>query len=157
MKRNILVVPKGIRYISEWTDYSLKDYCFPHILNKQITGCGFTEYCLTNDMDIILCSPRKILLENKEDQHSGEVFYFRNEFDNGVIDFDRDLSTPAKKLETIDKAEVSEEKMYNKYFELKKELLEYIENRKYRKLPIKILVTYDSFKLVREFIEKDPR
>ena len=157
MKRNILVVPKGIRYISEWTDYSLKDYCFPHILNKQITGCGFTEYCLTNDMDIILCSPRKILLENKEDQHSGEVFYFRNEFDNGVIDFDRDLSTPAKKLETIDKVEVSEEKMYNKYFELKKELLEYIENRKYRKLPIKILVTYDSFKLVREFIEKDPR
>ena len=84
MKKEILKVPKGIRYMSEWGSYSdgygLEKYPFPHMVNKQITGCGFTEYCLSNDLDVIVCSPRKILLENKEDQHQGEVFYFKNEF-----------------------------------------------------------------------------
>lgn len=157
MKREILKVPKGIRYISEWGDYSLKNYCFPHILNKQITGCGFTEYCLTNDMDIILCSPRKILLENKEDQHSGEVFYFRNEFEKLEAEFDKDLNSSTKKTVEINEEEIDKEEMFNKLFGLKRELLAYIEQRKYNQLPVKILVTYDSFKLVREFIEKDPR
>ena len=102
MKRNVLIVPRGIRYISDWGEYSLKNYCFPHILNKQITGCGFTEYCLTNDMDVILCSPRKILLENKEDQHSSEVFYFKNEFDKSDLDFDKDLGSYLKKPEQVE-------------------------------------------------------
>ena len=80
MKKEILVVPKGIRYISEWSSsedgYSLKNYQYPHIVNKQLTGCGFTEYCLTCNQDVIVCSPRRILLENKEDQHTWEVVFF---------------------------------------------------------------------------------
>ena len=71
MKKEILEVPHGIRYISEWCTmeggYKLENYQFPHMVNKQITGCGFTEYCLTNSLDTIICSPRKILLENKVD------------------------------------------------------------------------------------------
>ncbi|MBR2246814.1 MAG: hypothetical protein IJ880_07320 [Bacilli bacterium] len=55
-----LNVPKGIRYISQWQDFRLPNY--PHIMDKQIPGCGFTEYGLTNDQDVVLCSPRKILL-----------------------------------------------------------------------------------------------
>ena len=97
MKKEILTIPRGIRYISDFEKYSLRNYPFPHILNKQITGCGFTEYCITNDMDIILCSPRKILLENKQDQHSNDVFYFKNEFDKSDLDFDKDLSSLIKK------------------------------------------------------------
>ena len=152
MKREILKVPKGIRYISEWEEYSLKNFNFPHILNKQITGCGFTEYCLTNDMDIILCSPRRILLENKFDQHQGEVFYFRNESDQ-ILNFDKDLTnTKAEKEAGAEKASRPDE-MYNKMYELKREMLQYIDNCRKAKKACKILVTYDSFHLVREFIE----
>ena len=63
MKKMKKVVPIGIRYINQWKEFSLPNH--PCIINKQITGCGFTEYCLTNSDNVILCSPRKILLENK--------------------------------------------------------------------------------------------
>ena len=66
MIKNKIIVPKGIRYINEWKEFSLpNEVC---IIDKQITGCGFTEYCLTNQDNVILCSPRKILLENKAEQ-----------------------------------------------------------------------------------------
>ena len=71
MQRNTIIVPKGIRYISEWEDFKLNN--FPHILDKKIPGCGFTEYCITNNQNIILATKRKILLENKEAQHPNEV------------------------------------------------------------------------------------
>ena len=163
MERITIKIPKGIRYISEFRDYSLRNFNFPHILNKQITGCGFTEYCLTNDMDIILCSPRKVLLENKEEQHTKNVFYFRNEFEQIEADFDKDLNAPIRrlveaaedKIESEEELRITEQNMYDKIYRLKRELLAYIENQRGRGLPVKILVTYDSFKLVREFIEKD--
>ena len=63
MKREILNVPKGIRYLSEWKEFSLP--VTPTIIDKQLTGCGFTEYCISCPQDIIVCSPRVILLENK--------------------------------------------------------------------------------------------
>ncbi len=67
MKKYQIIVPKGVRFISrDWTyEYSLRDYPFPHILNKVLTGCGYTEYCSPNEQDLILVSPRKFLLENK--------------------------------------------------------------------------------------------
>ena len=52
-------VPENVRYISEWLDFNLpQGHC---IINKTVCGCGFTEYCLTNSLPTILCSPRKIL------------------------------------------------------------------------------------------------
>ena len=73
MIKNKIIVPKGIRFIGKWKEFSLpNEVC---IIDKQITGCGFTEYCLCNSSNVILVSPRKILLENKEEQHPGEVFY----------------------------------------------------------------------------------
>ena len=62
-----IIIPKGIRYVGELGTngkviYRLSDYPYPHILNKVLTGCGFTEYCIRNNMNIILCSPRKMLL-----------------------------------------------------------------------------------------------
>ena len=46
MKKTIVNVPKGIRYISEWKEFSLpNEVC---IIDKQITGCGFTEFCLSS-------------------------------------------------------------------------------------------------------------
>ena len=166
MKKEILKVPKGIRYMSEWGSYSdgygLEKYPFPHMVNKQITGCGFTEYCLSNDLDVIVCSPRKILLENKEDQHQGEVFYFKNEFSEvEQVNFDQDISgvvnvKMAKEsiFQEVDaNDEPDPEVVTNRYTDLKRRLLDYMSYRRSIKKPIKILVTYDSFHLVRDFIE----
>ena len=153
MNKNIIIVPRGIRYISEWEEYSLRNFNFPHILNKQLTGCGFTEYCLTNDMDIILCSPRRILLENKEDQHLGEVFYLKNELDL-FSNYDKDLTeSSTTENDIVTTKDVMKEEEYNKIYILKRNLLQYIDSRRKIKKPCKILVTYDSFHLVREFIE----
>ena len=71
MNKQIINVPKGIRFLSDWPDFELPE--IPTIINKSITGCGFTEYCIRGPQNVILCSPRKILLENKEKQHPGEV------------------------------------------------------------------------------------
>ena len=44
MEKIVVNVPKGIRYISEWNEFNLPET--PTIINKSITGCGFTEYCI---------------------------------------------------------------------------------------------------------------
>ena len=91
MNKEKIVVPKGIRYISEWDGYRLEDYNYPHILNKVLTGCGFTEYCISNQLNIILVSPRRFLLENKEDQHPGEVYYVKNDIGQ-IVDYEKNIS-----------------------------------------------------------------
>ena len=68
------VVPKGIEYISQWTEYCLPrgEHC---IVDKGVTGCGYTEYALRNEDWVVLCSPRKLLLENKSEKHFKEERY----------------------------------------------------------------------------------
>ena len=63
----VIPVPKGIRYIGSWKDFNLSFFGpGPFIIDKQIPGCGFTEYCLTSKFEnIVLTSPRKILLKNQ--------------------------------------------------------------------------------------------
>ena len=96
MEKETVIVPSGIRYISQWDSFSLPDH--PCIINKTITGCGFTEYCLTSPDNVILCSPRKILLENKEEQHKADVLYAKSGLDT-FVNFEKDLSTGTKKPE----------------------------------------------------------
>ena len=164
MKKEILKVPRGIRYISEWKEFSLGQFSFPHIINKQITGCGFTEYCLTNKQDLILCSPRRILLENKEGQHRGDVFYFRNNYIDLIspaVEYDLDLNGPLDEktqteiLKSVNNTTPAPEDnlMLEKITDLKRSMLDYIDHCHHFGRPAKILVTYDSFKLVRELIE----
>ena len=72
-------VPQGVKYISDWKEYNLpKGHC---IVDKGVTGCGYTELCLVNDKPVILCSPRKLLLENKLAQHEKDtnIVYLKNE------------------------------------------------------------------------------
>ena len=56
-----IIVPKGIRYISDWEGYE-ENYMFPfpHILDKQIPGCGYTEFCIKNKMNVIMFSKTNI-------------------------------------------------------------------------------------------------
>ena len=150
MNKTVLDVPFGIRYISEWEDFQLPD--FPVIVNKQITGCGFTEWCIRNNQNIILCSPRRILLENKENQHPGEVLYLRNDSDK-VIDVDKDLNKDDIRAGLEEDKVYSEEELEtlkNHILGMKNEVDAYYWNTITTNRPCKILVTYDSFRHVKE-------
>ena len=111
------VVPSGrnIKYISDWQDYSLPSgHC---IVDKGVTGCGYTEYTLTNNLPTVLCSPRKLLLENKSEQHQNDIniLYLKNE------------------IKDINDIALLRNKIRNHIFLCDEE-----------NLPIKFLVTYDS-------------
>ena len=154
-------VPEDIEYISQWNDF---EYPLGHVIyDKTICGCGFTEYCLNNSIPLVLCSPRKGLLVNKEEQHNSEegkknnlreVYYFRNDYESN-INYDgnkskKSVETPfgisltktqaIQEQENLDKVEKSEKKEYLK--PIKDQLRSYIEFCNGD--PFKIIVTYDS-------------
>ena len=156
MQKETIPVPEKIRYMSEWKSYSIFD--FPHILNKQIPGCGFTEYCITNNEDVILCSPRKILLQNKYDQHRDDVFLVVNEYDSDP-GTDKDLTKdekykePNKSKAEIEKGMQELEVAKNIFFnDLTFKISTYIKVCRLNNKPVKILVTYDSFRIVKDIL-----
>ena len=164
MNKQIIIVPKEIRYISDWDNLGegsrLRDQLpqdIPYIMNKTITGCGYTEYCINNPFPTVLCSPRLVLLENKEDQHKDmeNLLYLRNEYDT-FESFDKDISKDDERglLDLGKSKEKTEEEIkraeeYTKY--LKKKIRDHIElcYFKLHKSP-KFLVTYDSFRRIKE-------
>jgi hypothetical protein len=123
-----LDVPPGIKYMSEW-----KDYVIPYgrcIVDKGVCGCGYTQLCLTNEDDIILCSPRKSLLENKLEQNVG-CHYFQPVT----------LSSKEKRQLKLDtKEKVQEYCLKFQSFLLK----DYLDKCEQKGSPLKLLVTYDS-------------
>ena len=159
----VVEVPAGYRYISEIPNFKIND--FPHILNKQIPGCGFTEYCIDpakNSEDIILCSPRKILLKNKYDQHVGDVFLVENKYEVEPRT-DKDLTKIEKekggsifaeeKVPTKEEIEQAEKEKVGFFNGLREDLKKYIIGCRFLKRPVKILVTYDSFRIVKDIIK----
>ena len=117
MKKIIQKVPSGrdIKYISEWSEYKIPS---GHVIvDKGVTGCGYTEYTLINNLPTVLCSPRKLLLENKSEQHQNDIniLYLKNEI------------TDIKSIH-----------------ELKNKIRNHIFLCDEENLPIKFLVTYDS-------------
>ena len=89
MNKREIFIPPGIEYISQWKDYFIPrgEHC---IIDKGVTGCGYTELALTNDDWVVLCSPRRLLLENKSDKHLREghknVLYLDNISADDMID-----------------------------------------------------------------------
>lgn len=155
MIKEKVVVPRGIRFMSEWTDFGLPDY--PCILDKQIPGCGFTEYCICNRENIVLCSPRKLLLENKEDQHQGEVFYVRFELDQDETtdkNLEGSLNRGSGRVPTKAYDLLTPDEIKKILEDLEKNLTGYVNQCITFAKPAKILVTYDSFRLVKEILEK---
>lgn len=160
INKQIINVPENIEHISDWTSFSLPQG--HNIIDKTICGCGFTEYCLRNNVPIILCSPRKVLLENKADQHNnmddpetGErvpnpnpefpVYYFKNGFDKSAFD---------SETKDLDDRELKE-MMISYIRDLKEKLISWIDYIKDYKTP-KILVTYDSLHHVMDALAKYP-
>ena len=150
-----IIVPGGIRYIGNWTNYSLNLFNFPHILDKKIPGCGYTEYCLTCDIPVILCSPRLMLLQNKYDQHKGELFYYRNEYVRELF-VDKDLTKITRasipKELTEEEQKTKEEKIKESIAKLNMDLDNYFHDCEFNKRVPKIIVTYDSFRILKEYL-----
>ena len=129
-------VPEGVDYISDWKNYRIPDgHC---IIDKDICGCGYTEYCIRpeNPYNIILCSPRIILLKNKMKQHSGEsnIMYFEN--DSLKNDF-----IGRAKIKKKDFAKHNQEYLKYKANAIREHYIKCSMNG----VPSRFLVTYDSF------------
>ena len=160
MDRIKIIIPEGIRFLLKWEDFKLSNFPNKCIINKQIPGCGFTEYCIRSNENIILCSPRKILLENKWDQHKNEVYLVRNEMDKDPnIDKDiskekKDLSKPIFRTQEEIEKEKEEEERNNSliYQRISNDIGNYILHCEYNNLPVKILVTYDSYRIVQQIL-----
>ncbi len=135
-KGTIEVTP-GVDYVNDWRDNSGK-YVLDDIIrvgkviiNKVVTGCGFTTYSLSNALDTILISPRLKLILNKMEQFNKNeplCYYFNREkgYDG--------------KQKTID--------------ELENEFTLYQHECKQDKRPMKILVTYDSYCALASMLER---
>ena len=151
MEKIIINVPKAVRFISDWSGFELPEN--PSIINKQITGCGFTEWCIRNKRFTVLCSPRKILLENKSEQHPGEVFYVKNDLDK-VLNIDTDLNSSRPDVKSSKKDNDLSEKelciIKDSVNLLKNNIYLYYFNCVQSNTPCKILVTYDSFRHVKD-------
>ena len=151
-KLNDYVVPRGIRFISELgTDFRFYKFPVKCIINKQLPGCGFTEYCLRGPENVILCSPRKMLLKNKKDQHGREVYLVVNELEKELT-VDKDLSKVDKSqafIDTLKEMVHGKDTVYNR---LMNEIKDYLGERRYLGKPAKILVTYDSYRIVKDIL-----
>ena len=161
MNRQKINVPEGIRFLSDWDWFKLSEFPNKCIINKQIPGCGFTEYCIRSNENIILCSPRKLLLKNKFDQHKNEVYLVVNEMDKDP-EVDKDLSKEIKDhpkllinsatniLNQITYSDKNKETFQRLYSEIE----EYKINCFLQNKPMKILVTYDSYHIVVDILIK---
>ena len=161
MNRQKINVPEGIRFLSDWDWFKLSEFPNKCIINKQIPGCGFTEYCIRSNENIILCSPRKLLLKNKFDQHKNEVYLVVNEMDKDP-EVDKDLSKEIKDhpkllinsatniLNQITYSDKNKETFQRLYSEIE----EYKINCFLQNKPMKILVTYDSYHIVVDILNK---
>lgn len=150
MRKKTINVPFGIRYISDWKDFNFQNFPDQCIINKQLPGCGFTEFCIRNSDNIILCSPRKMLLQNKTDQHLGEVFLVKNELET-ELGVDKDISKDQKNfVEYIQEISMTQKnEVFNK---ITNEFVSYYHNCQGNSKPVKILVTYDSYRIVKDIL-----
>ena len=134
-------VSPGIEFVNDWREhngqYQIERYVSSGrvIINKMVTGCGFTTYCLCNGYDTILIAPRLRLIQDKLEQankNSQECFYFNREKDDkgNQLKSINDLQTEFQSYRWIRKCN---------------------SNPK----PLKILVTYDSFCRLADMLEND--
>lgn len=158
MRKIKINVPAGIRFISEWKNFSDQ---FPkdesYILDKKIPGCGFTEWVLGNERNTILCSPRVILIRNKWEQHKDSVFDVYYNSGNKYPGIDIEASELKRKMERRAYLIQTNRITGSKTQPANKDGLD-VRFKKYMAIrgnkPYKIMVTYDSFKKVREILEK---
>ena len=139
-QKQIITINSGVEYLSEVSNQlsgeSLVNWLLNQgrvLLNKSITGCGFTSGCLENWDNIILTAPRILVLQNKMEQYN-MVSEKNPRAEELLFYFDRE-----KDLDT-----------------LKLKLWDYLQNSDMASRPYKLLVTYDSFIPLVDILESDP-
>ena len=105
------------------------------IVDKGVTGCGYTEMCLTDSHNVILCSPRKMLLENKRDQHVKKG-------DKNILYLENSYHEKQKNGEVIDMRQRFRDTIY-----------EHIKTCAALGQPVKFMITYDSAKYLIEYLK----
>ena len=155
------IVPAGVRYLSEWNEFNFNMFPNKCILDKQLPGCGFTQFCLKPEKnkfneDVILCSPRIMLMNNKKDQYKDDVFLVVNSMDKdpGV---DKDLmKLPKANKSTLEEKDSDDIKQGNSevFKKIKSEFEDYYNSRVVSNMPIKILVTYDSYHIIKDIFKE---
>ena len=163
-KNGIYSVPEGIRYLGDWEDFKLSNFPNYCIIDKELPGCGFTEYCMSSDENVILCSPRKMLLENKWKQHKKTTFLVRNKMDKDPS-VDKDISkvvsgnsiklTDDEKILTEEELEEKNRKNNEIYIEIKNSFKSYLSDCYMNYRPFKILVTYDSYHIIKDILREE--
>lgn len=153
-------VPKGIRYLSDWPNNPL-NYIFTRpegssekfILDKKMPGCGLTHWCLTNEYPVILCSPRKILLQNKAEQLGKRVYLVTmEEVEDLGVDEVVDLNKrnfSSKKSGSGENAKISGDT----FLRIQRELTDYLNQCWALNEAPKVLITYDSLGVVLSIIQ----
>ena len=96
-----------------------------------------------------------MLLKNKKDQHEFDVYLVVNEMDK-ESNIDKDLSKIDKNISIdlnleIDHISDNNSEIYKRLY---REIDEYCISRSINGLPCKILVTYDSYRIVKDILEK---
>ena len=168
MKKIDIIIPRGIRYVSEIADFDpLRLIDSGHcIVDKVLPGCGFTHYALNCDRNVILCSPRKMLLQNKFEQDTeGNLYLVVNELDSTLM-IDREF-TKATNLASVASFILGKERIvkykdsdYDEVYSREYDGINtYIHNQIFKGVHekrlcyYKIMVTYDSFHMVRDILK----
>ena len=93
-----------------------------------------------------------MLLENKKDQHGDDIYLVINSMEK-ELDIDKDLTKEPRNVkledENIEKKDNSE--IYERIYH---EISDYTYQRYLEGKPAKILVTYDSYRIVKDILEK---
>lgn len=126
----------AIEYISDWKDETSGNCMMDKLpdgrilINKIATGCGFTTWILNNPYNSILVSPRVFLIKNKIEQDNTNYRYFY---------FNRERDKKGNELRTLE--------------DLRNEFILYRYMCQMNNIPMKVLVTYDSFCRLADMME----
>lgn len=102
MKKVIINVPSGTKYLSRFTDESGRRFSLPNgVLNKELTGCGGTTLALEDENKTVICSPRRKLIENKAAQYPNSLLVIEGVITKQITEYIQTIKVP-KILTTFD-------------------------------------------------------
>ena len=90
MKKEVIQVPKGTRYLKELQNFELPN----GILNKNIPNCGATTLAIEDKHKTVICSPRNNLIKNKHEQYPDTLLVIGNFPEAQISEYLNQTETP---------------------------------------------------------------
>jgi len=145
IKKLVVKISEGHKYVDDsW-------YELPRgrvVLDKGITGCGMTELALTcKNRNVIVLSPRLLLLENKAEQHKQDpnILYLDVTYEKDTVN----LATGEVKKSKKNKI------TYEEFLSITRDRISnHIISCAQHKMCVKFLVTYDSAHYIIDFLRE---